>query len=117
MKKLKLLSLLVILMGFVFAVSLAQIVQPKEIELTTPDKIIATGILGLSVTTITELLKRKFKTTGIGSYAVSAIVSAGATASWLATAGQFAVDSFGIYGALVFLIANGFYKFVRKEPA
>jgi len=117
MKKLRLLSLSIVLLGFVFAVSLAQIAQPKEIELATPDKIIGTGILGLSVTTITELLKRKFKTTGIGSYAVSAVVSAGATASWLATAGQFALDSFGIYGTLVFLIANGLYKFVRKEPA
>jgi len=98
------------------AVIVAQ-TQPKEIDVSTADNIIDTGILGLGVTTITELLKRKFKTTGIGSYAVSAVVSAGATASWLATAGQFALDSFGIYGTLVFLIANGLYKFVRKAPA
>lgn len=88
--------------------------QPKEIDTQNANKIIDTGILGLSVTTITELITRKLKTTGIGSIAVSGVVALGATASWLATAGQFAFDSLGIYGTIVFAIANGFYKFASS---
>lgn len=81
------------------------------------DSAIVVAILafaGIGVTGLTEMLKRLFKATGIWAYVISAAVSAGATAFVLVQVGVFAVLPFVVYTAIVFLEANGIYKFVKK---
>jgi hypothetical protein len=90
---------------------------PKEIDTAIADAILATGIMGFSVTALTEMIKRLLHAAGFLSYAISAVVSAASTAFYLATGTGFEIGAFLIYTVLVFLIANGFYKFVRKPTS
>ncbi len=78
------------------------------------DAILLTGVGGLSVTALTELIKRLLKAEGVLAYVISAIVSAAATTFALVVAGQFTIISFLIYTIAVFLTANGIYKFSAK---
>lgn len=82
--------------------------------------ILVTGVGGLGVTALTELLKRflqnVFKLEGskaIG-YVCSAIVSLVATAVMLFTSGGFTVTAMVGYSLAVFLTANGIFKFSAK---
>lgn len=72
------------------------------------------AIAGIGVTGLTEMIKRLFKASGYAAYIISFLVSAAATALTLAQAGSFAVLPFAIYTVIVFLEANGIYKFVKK---
>jgi hypothetical protein len=86
------------------------------IDPTIVTAIIATGILGFGVAALTEMLKRLLNATGVGAYICSLVVSAGATAYYLASTNIFTVVAFVVYTILVFLTANGFYKLVVKAP-
>jgi len=72
------------------------------------------AVAGVGVVGITEMIKRFLHADGFVAYLISLIVSAGATAFTLVTAGTFNWISFAIYTALVFLEANGLYKVVKK---
>jgi len=72
---------------------------------------------GIGVTGITEMIKRFLKLDGALAYLVSFLVSGVATAFVLVQASTFAVLPMAIYTIIVFLEANGIYKFVRKPTA
>lgn len=69
---------------------------------------------GIGVAGLTEMIKRFLKAQGIFSYIISAIVSLGATAFVLLTGDIWSWLNFGIYSIIVFLQANGIYKFAKK---
>jgi hypothetical protein len=88
------------------------------IEQETAEKILSTGIMGLSVMALTELLKRLlFKTDPIPKYAgylCSAIVAIVASAAYLLLAHTFNFTALGGYSVLVWALANGLYKSYPK---
>jgi len=69
---------------------------------------------GIGVTGLTEMIKRFLKAEDFWVYVISLVVSAAATAFILVQASSFAVLPFAIYTIIVFLEANGIYKFVAK---
>lgn len=82
--------------------------------LTGVEAIFLTGIGGLTVTALVALIKRWLKTEGIGTIAISFVVSAGATLAYLIPAG-FVLWKFIVYTVLVTLAANGIYLFPQKR--
>ena len=72
------------------------------------------AFVGIGVTGLTEMIKRLFKASGAAAYVISLAVSAAATAFTLAQAASFAWLPFAVYTIVVFLEANGIYKFVKK---
>lgn len=109
----------ILLLFFVF---LVVVVATAQVEAETPQFdsafvqiILLTGVGGLSVAALTEMLKRLVKATGILAYIVSAIVAITATALALFTAGIFTIGGLLIYSVAVFLTANGIYKFSAKS--
>jgi len=109
-----------LLMFFVLMVSVIAVMAQTEAETPQFDSafvqiILFTGVGGLSVAALTEMLKRWLKATGILAYAISAIVAILATAFALFTAGTFTVGGLLIYSVAVFLTANGIYKFSAKS--
>jgi len=72
------------------------------------------AFVGIGVTGLTEMIKRLFKASGVLAYVISLVVSAAATAFTLAQAQAFSWIPFAVYTIVVFLEANGIYKFVKK---
>lgn len=72
------------------------------------------AFVGIGVTGLTEMIKRLFKASGAGAYVISFVVSAVATVFTLVQAASFAWLPFVVYTIVVFLEANGIYKFVKK---
>ena len=72
---------------------------------------------GIGVTGITEMIKRLFKADGVLAYVISFVISGVATAFVLIQATAFAVLPMVIYTIIVFLQANGIYKFAKKPNA
>jgi hypothetical protein len=93
---------------------LAQEATTPQFDPAVVDAIIVTGIGGLGVAALTELIKRLLKAAGVLAYVISGVVSAAATAMYLVTSGSWDILSFAIYSVLVFLSANGIYKFSAK---
>jgi len=69
---------------------------------------------GIGVTGLTEMVKRFLRASGVTTYLISLVISAAATAFVLIQASAFAIVPFVIYTIIVFLEANGIYKFVAK---
>lgn len=69
---------------------------------------------GIGVTGLTEMIKRFLHWDGTLAYIISAVVSMGATAYTLLQTHTFGWIQFIVYSLLVFLEANGIYKFVKK---
>lgn len=83
------------------------------LDLAKVEVILLTGIGGLGVSAITELVKRWFKAKGGAAYLISFAVSAVATAFYVMQTGWNWME-FIIYTGLVFAAANGFYKVAAK---
>lgn len=81
---------------------------------TTAQEILQTGILGLGVLALTEMIKRLLKWEGNLAYVISAVVSAAATAVYMIGKQGFNITGFLILTVLVFMIANGLYKTIAK---
>lgn len=94
-------------------VLMAQDAVPVEIDIAAVELILITGVGGFAVGTITEMVKRALKAKGAGAYAVSLVVSAAATCSYMLGTGWDTL-LFIVYTALVFGASNGFYKMVKK---
>jgi hypothetical protein len=92
---------------------MAQDAVPVEIDIDAVELILITGVGGFAVGTLTEMIKRALKASGVGAYAVSLVVSAAATVSYMVGTGWNTL-LFVVYMALVFGASNGFYKLVRK---
>lgn len=74
-------------------------------------QLILTGIGGLTVVGVTEIIKDLLKATGFGAVLISLVVSAGFTAYYfMAVAPPFVLLSFAGYTLLVFATANGIFK-------
>mgnify|MGYP005839741509 CR=1 FL=1 len=96
----------------------AQTTEPTEIDIAKAEIIFLAGIGGFSVLALVEILKRVLKTSGWGTRIVSVIVSAGATAYYLVTAGGgFNLLKFVIFTVVVVLAANGIYLFPKQRAA
>ena len=104
---------------------LAQDDAPTEINWAVVEIIIATGVGGVGVKAITELVKRGlvkvFKVTADGmkkvlSYVACAVTSAGATVAYLTSISGFTWTAFIGYTLAVFALASGLYK-SQPKPA
>lgn len=104
-----------ILLAFVLVLScMALLAQDDpttvEIDFAAVQYILATGIGGLGVLPIVELIKRVLKLANKWAVrAVSAVVGAGAVMIWQLASGGFEPVDFIIMTALVTLGANGIY--------
>lgn len=76
--------------------------------------LIMTGIGGLTVLGVTQIIKQFLKASGAGSIVISLVVSAGFTAYFLVTTAAFAVVPFVGYTLLVFATANGIFRATHK---
>ena len=101
------------LVGYAVAQEETPVFDPAKVDAIL---LFGVGIGGLTVTGITEMLKRLLKAQGAAAYAISALVSFGATAVFLMTQGSFSIVNLAIYGIAVFLTSNGIYKFTAKTP-
>lgn len=72
--------------------------------------LILAGIGGVGVVGVTEIVKNFLKASGVGAILVSLVVSAGFTAYYLLSTGQFGVVKMAGYSLLVFASANGIFK-------
>jgi len=106
--------LMAILFLLMAGAALAQDETLPTFDPAVVDAILVAGLGGLGVTALTEMLKRLLKAAGALSYVISGVVSAASTAAYLAMSGTFNIVSFAIYSVLVFLTANGIYKFSAK---
>ena len=68
--------------------------ETPEFDPGLVNKILITGIGGLGVAALTEMLKRLVGAQGTAAYVISGIVSAAATAFVLATSGMFTILAF-----------------------
>lgn len=97
---------------------LAQEVTDTEIDvqvyLNAAAVIFMTGIGGLSVTALVEVIKRFLKVTGIAVRFISVIVSAGAALVFELAKGFNTVE-FIVLTGLVALAANGIYLFPKQR--
>ena len=81
-------------------------------------QLILTGIGGLTVVGVTEIVKNFLKAKGVGAVLISLAVSAGFTAYYcLAIAPPFNILTFGGYTLLVFATANGIFKATHTPSA
>ena len=81
-------------------------------------QLILTGIGGLTVVGVTEIVKNFLKLKGVGAILISLVVSAGFTAYYfLAVAPPFALLPFAGYTLLVFATANGIFKATHTPSA
>ena len=81
-------------------------------------QLILTGIGGLTVVGVTEIIKNFFKAKGVGAVILSLVVSAGFTAYYfIAVAPPFVLLSFAGYTLLVFATANGIFKATHTPSA
>ena len=103
-----------LIMLFVIPIALlAQSGEAVEIDLTKVELILLTGVGGFGVAALTEMLKRWLKASGLAAYGISLAVSAVATAYYLVQTGWNLWQFIG-YTVLVLVLANGFYKVVKK---
>ncbi len=72
-RNISLLALFVLVLAFPL---IAQETTPKEIDLAIAELIVATGIMGFSVTALTEMIKRLLNAQGLLAYIISLVVSA-----------------------------------------
>lgn len=114
MKKSLILAFFLMLFLAVPFMIFAQEAEIPQFDPDVVDKILITGLGGLSVAALTEMAKRLLKATGILAYVISGVISIGATAFALATSGSFNIGSLAVYSVAVFLTANGIYKFSAK---
>ena len=77
-------------------------------------QLIMTGVLGLSVLGVTQVIKEFLKATGAGAILISFAVSGGFTAYYLISTAQFAVLPMAGYTLLVFATANGIFRATHK---
>ena len=100
------------------AVSYAQVTNPAiEIDPDVADLIINGGILGFSVTMLTQLIKTKLKIAGGLVFAVSLVVSLVSTAFYFFTiAPPLTLGKELGYGIVVWAVFNGWYKFKTRPP-
>jgi len=98
-------------------IPIAVLAQDTEIDvqayLNTAGLIFMTGIGGMAVLALVEVIKRIIKASGIAVRIISVIVSAGATLVYEMGKG-FELVEFIILTALVALAANGIYLFPKK---
>ena len=85
---------------------------------TATVQLILTGIGGLTVVGVCEIIKNFLKAKGLGAVLISLVVSAGFTAYYfLAVAPPFALLPFAGYTLLVFATANGIFKATHTPSA
>lgn len=73
--------------------------------------LILTGVGGLTVVGVTEIIKNFLKAKGVGAVLISLLVSAGFTAYYfLGVVQAFSIFPFAGYTLLVFATANGIFK-------
>lgn len=73
--------------------------------------LILTGVGGLTVVGVTEIIKNFLKAKGVGAVLISLLVSAGFTAYYfLGVVQAFSILPFAGYTLLVFATANGIFK-------
>jgi hypothetical protein len=122
-------KLLMILIGFIaicgIAFSAMQEPATVEIDFAAVQYILATGVGGLSVLALVEMLKRMFKLKErvsrvsirkLITRVLSVVVSAGAVALWQTGTGGFDLVPFSIMTVLVSLGANGIYLAPKPKP-
>lgn len=75
------------------------------------------AIFGVGVIGIVEFIKRILKTEGqtLINFAITAVVSFGATAAYLAKADVFSIGALALYGLIVFGEASGLYHVYAKR--
>lgn len=100
-----------------FLLPIAVLAQDVEIDvqqyLNAASLIFMTGIGGMAVMALVEVIKRIIKAQGIAVRVISVVVSAGATLVYEMGKG-FNLLEFIILTALVALAANGIYLFPKK---
>ena len=81
-------------------------------------QLILTGVGGLTVIGVTEIIKGFLKLKGVAAIILSLVVSAGFTAYYfLAIAPPFVLLTFAGYTLLVFATANGVFKATHTPSA
>lgn len=118
--KRKIFFLLAFLLVFTAGLALAQEAEAIVIDPGLAETIMLTGIGGMGVAALSEILKRmllKLIPTGgkIIGLASAAVVSIGATWFYLSNAGTFSFVNLATYSVLVFGLATGLYKFTTKH--
>jgi len=108
--------LLLIFPIMVFAQEATDIEIDVQALLAGAEAIFITGVGGLTVTALVSLIKRWLKAQGIAVIAISIVVGAAASLSFLIPLG-FIWWKFLVYTALVSLAANGIYLFPKKRTA
>jgi len=93
-----------------------QAAEVPEFDITVVEAILA-GVGGFGVIGLTEMIKRLFKAGGIWGYVISAAVSIAMTSITLVLIHKFTLVAFIIYSGIVFVEANGFFKFIRKPTS
>lgn len=110
-------GLFVLSMFFVLAVfAMAQ--EPTTVPAIEPTTLDAILLLvgGGIVTTITELLKKAFKASGIGAIILTGVIAVLATAAYfLFLNPPFAFPVFALYAVAVFGEATGLFHFYQKR--
>ena len=82
--------------------------------LIASEAIFLAGVGGLTVTALVAVIKRMLKAEGIATVAISIVVSAGATLTYLIPIG-FVLWKFIVYTVIVAFAANGIYLFPQKR--
>jgi len=88
--------------------------EPATFDLAVVTSILLTGIAGLPVSSLVELIKRALKWQDRKVYLIAFIVSAAAVAAYLLPLKLFSWPLFAGYLVLVFGEASGLYKMVKK---
>jgi hypothetical protein len=118
MKRIVLALVLFLAVGAIYAMAQdpAGILPTKPFDISQVEVILLTGIGGIGVKGLTEIIKRFLKVDGLKAVLVSAGVSIiGVGYYFFAMKYSFNIGYFVLYAALVFLAANGLYKSGRPE--
>lgn len=117
MRRFKRLGLIAIILMFIVPI-LAIAQDPEAIDIGEvigkAQIVFVSGIGGLSVMALTELIKRLLKLTGVLSFVASVVVSIVASLFYLLSTAQFTILNLLIYSALVACVANGIFKFPKR---
>jgi len=105
---------LLVLAVFAPVALLAQDGEPVTFDLAVVMSIMTTGIAGISVAGLIEMIKRFLKWTDFKVYIIALGVSAGAVVAYLLALKMFDWTLFAGYTILVFGQASGLYKMVKK---
>ena len=90
------------------------VATPVTFDLAVVLSIITTGIAGVPVAGLVEIIKRMFKIKDKKALLVVFVVSAGAVTAYLVPLGLFSVQLLIGYTVFVFGEASGLYKMVKK---